>query len=72
MSNTCLVSFRMLTADKMVSNDEVEGVPILMLANKQDMEQALPVEQIKELFNPIAEKLSARDSRVMSVSALNG
>ena len=55
-----------------VTNDQVEGVPILMLANKQDMTGALKVEQIKELFNPIAASIGARDSKVMSVSALRG
>jgi ADP-ribosylation factor related protein 1 len=58
--------------DKVLSNDDAEGVPVLMLANKQDMDRALPVEQIKEVFNPVAAKLGARDSRVMPVSALEG
>lgn len=43
-----------------------------MLANKQDMENSLRVEQIKEIFNQIALKLGARDSRVLPVSALKG
>jgi ADP-ribosylation factor related protein 1 len=58
--------------DKIVSNDEAEGVPVLMLANKQDMPNALRVEEIKEIFNQIAQKLGARDSKVLSVSALQG
>lgn len=43
--------------DRMISNDEVEGVPVIMLANKQDMDNALPVAQIKEIFNNIAQKV---------------
>lgn len=58
--------------EKMITNEEVEGVPVLMLANKQDVEGALRVEQIKEVFNKIAVKLGARDSRVLPVSALEG
>ncbi|KAL1928154.1 hypothetical protein VTP01DRAFT_3070 [Rhizomucor pusillus] len=60
------------TFEKMITNEEVEGVPVLMLANKQDVEGALRVEQIKEVFNKIAVKLGARDSRVLPVSALEG
>ena len=58
--------------DRLISNDEVEGVPVLMLANKQDLERALKVEEIKQIFNQIALKLGARDSRVLPVSALKG
>ncbi|KAI9492145.1 ADP-ribosylation factor family-domain-containing protein [Zychaea mexicana] len=60
------------TFEKMITNEEVEGVPILMLANKQDVSGALRVEEIKEVFNKIAVKLGARDSRVLPVSALKG
>ncbi|KAI9314044.1 ADP-ribosylation factor family-domain-containing protein [Dichotomocladium elegans] len=60
------------TFEKIITNDRVEGVPILMLANKQDVEGALRVEEIKEVFNQIAVKLGARDSRVLPVSALKG
>lgn len=45
---------------------------MLMLANKQDVEDALKVEEIKEVFNKIALKLGARDSRVLPISALEG
>lgn len=58
--------------EKMITNDAVEGVPVLMLANKQDINGALRVEQVKEVFNKIAMKLGARDSRVLPVSALEG
>lgn len=43
-----------------------------MLANKHDVPGALMVEDIKEIFNPIAMQLGARDSKVISVSALKG
>lgn len=61
-----------MSVDKVVSNDDVGGVPVLMLANKQDLKEALRVEQIKEVFNKIAVKLDALDSRVLPISALSG
>ncbi|KAI7874802.1 ARF/SAR superfamily [Lichtheimia hyalospora FSU 10163] len=60
------------TFERIITNDQVEGVPILMLANKQDVDGSLRVEEIKEVFNRIAVKLGARDSRVLPVSALTG
>ena len=61
-----------ISIEKIITNDEVEGVPILMLANKQDLPNSLKIEEIKEIFNKIALNLGARDSRVLPVSALEG
>ncbi|KAG0225242.1 ADP-ribosylation factor protein 3 [Actinomortierella wolfii] len=58
--------------ERVIMDDSVEGVPVLMLANKQDVPTAMRLEQIKEIFNQIAERLGARDSRVLPVSALHG
>ncbi|KAJ3218319.1 hypothetical protein HDU67_006091 [Dinochytrium kinnereticum] len=55
-----------------ISSDLIEGVPVLMLANKADMPGALSVADVKERFNDVAMKLGARDSKVMAVSALRG
>ncbi|KAG0175451.1 hypothetical protein DFQ28_009163 [Apophysomyces sp. BC1034] len=60
------------TFETMITSDLVEGIPVLMLANKQDVPDAMRVEDIKEVFNKIAVKLGARDSRVLPVSALEG
>lgn len=57
---------------KIINDDTIEGIPILMLANKQDVDDHLEVEDIKEIFNIIAEHLSARDSRVLPISAIKG
>ncbi|QPG73899.1 hypothetical protein FOA43_001214 [Brettanomyces nanus] len=59
---------------KIVTNDLAEGLPILMLANKQDLDSPDKMElaDIKEIFNPIAANLNARDSRVLPVSAITG
>lgn len=58
--------------DRVVSNSDNGSVPVLMLANKQDMPMAMQVHQIKQIFNQIAERLSARESTVLAVSALKG
>ncbi|CCE62322.1 hypothetical protein TPHA_0C01660 [Tetrapisispora phaffii CBS 4417] len=55
-----------------IMDDEIEGIPVLMLANKQDREDTMEIQDIKQIFNQIAEHLGARDSRVLPVSALTG
>ncbi|KAI9159541.1 ADP-ribosylation factor protein 3 [Blastocladiella emersonii ATCC 22665] len=60
------------TFDKMITNDALEGLPVLMLANKQDLPGAMRVEQIKEIFNHIALQMGARDSKVLPCVALTG
>ena len=74
-----------ISLEKVVQNEIIEGIPILMLANKQDLPGlvlivavskidlgALKLHDIKDIFNQIAIRLEARDSRVLCVSALNG
>ncbi|KAJ3314814.1 ADP-ribosylation factor protein 3 [Boothiomyces sp. JEL0866] len=61
-----------VTLEKVINNNIVEGVPVLMLANKQDVKGALKLQEIQEIFNQIAVALEARDSKVLCVSALNG
>ncbi|AWU77517.1 uncharacterized protein C5L36_0D02610 [Pichia kudriavzevii] len=60
------------TLEKIINDDKVEGLPILMLANKQDMPQALEIANIKEVFNKMAEHLNANDSSVLAISARTG
>ncbi|ORX57822.1 ARF/SAR protein [Piromyces finnis] len=60
------------TFENIISDDTIEGVPVLMLANKQDNPNALKVEEIKESFNKIAMYIGARDSTVLPISALTG
>ncbi|KAL7273164.1 ADP-ribosylation factor protein 3 [Rhizina undulata] len=57
---------------EVVENEETEGVPVLVLANKQDREESLEVAELKERVNPVVVRLGARDSRVLPVSALEG
>ncbi len=62
--------------ESVLENDDTQGIPILVLANKQDREDCLEVVRIKEGFVKKVfegEKGSmVRDSRVLPVSALKG
>lgn len=62
--------------EDVLQNSETEGVPLLILANKQDREDCVEVVKIKEgLVKKVFEgdkASSIRDSRVLPVSALTG
>ena len=62
--------------ESVLENDDTQGIPILVLANKQDREDCLEVVRIKEGFIKKVfegEKgAMVRDSRVLPVSALKG
>lgn len=60
------------TLKEVIANEETDGVPVLVLANKQDRDESLEIAELKELVNPIIVQLGARDSRVLPVSALEG
>lgn len=57
---------------EVVEHEETEGVPVLVLANKQDRDESLEIAELKEVVNPVVVRLGARDSRVLPVSALEG
>jgi len=61
-----------IALEEVVKNEEVEGVPVLVLANKQDREESIEIAKVKEVVLGILVGLSARDSRVLPVSALEG
>ncbi|KAI0180366.1 P-loop containing nucleoside triphosphate hydrolase protein [Hypoxylon sp. FL1284] len=65
-----------LVLEDVLQNSETEGVPLLILANKQDREDCVEVVRIKEgLVKKVVEgdkASSIRDSRVLPVSALTG
>ncbi|KAL8558563.1 ADP-ribosylation factor protein 1 [Nucella lapillus] len=58
--------------DKMVINSSLHGIPLLLLANKQDLEGCLSVEDVKHVFNPIPQVVGDRDCSTEAVSALRG
>lgn len=65
-----------LVLEDVLQNQDTEGVPILVLANKQDREDCVEVVRIKEgLVRRVIEGEkggSVRDSRVLPLSALTG
>lgn len=58
--------------DKMVRNELLQGVPLLVLANKQDLPDCMGVREVKPIFNQSAHLIGSRDCMVMPVSALTG
>lgn len=58
--------------DKMVGNESLEGVPLLVLGNKQDIDGCLSIRDIKSVFNDTAHRIGRRDCLVLPVSALKG
>ena len=65
-----------LVLEDVLQSEDAEGVPLLVLANKQDMEDCVEVVRIKEgLVRKVFEGEkggSVRDSRVLPCSALTG
>ncbi|KAK4090314.1 hypothetical protein PCL_08501 [Purpureocillium lilacinum] len=65
-----------LVLEDVLQNSETEGVPLLILANKQDREDCVETIRIKEgLVKKVMEGDKAgsiRDSRVLAMSALTG
>ncbi|KAM4068166.1 ADP-ribosylation factor family protein [Hirsutella rhossiliensis] len=65
-----------LVLEDVLQHSETEGVPLLILANKQDCEDCVETIRIKEgLVKKVMEgdkASSIRDSRVLSMSALTG
>ena len=65
-----------LVLESVLASSETSGIPILVLANKQDREDCVETMRIKEgLVRPVFEGDkggSLRDSRVLPISALTG
>eukprot|EP00794_Sanderia_malayensis_P004697 gene4697-5312_t len=58
--------------EKTFLDDHLHGVPLLLLGNKQDKDNALSVHEIKEIFARSCIKFDQRDCLVQGISALNG
>ncbi|KAJ2549571.1 ADP-ribosylation factor protein 3 [Coemansia sp. RSA 1933] len=56
----------------LVQAEELSGVPLLVLANKQDMADVEPLAQIKEAINALADSMDGREVRVVGSSAADG
>ncbi|XP_065843314.1 ADP-ribosylation factor-related protein 1-like [Oscarella lobularis] len=58
--------------NSVIEDDSLLAAPLLILANKQDVQGALSVDDIKSHFQASAHKLNKRDCTVMSLSAIHG
>lgn len=56
----------------LITNPDLEGVPLLVLANKQDKPSCITLEEVKEVFNKSAAFLGKRDCMLHGISALDG
>lgn len=56
----------------MISSQTLQGVPLLVLANKQDITDCMGVREVKPIFNQNAHLIGRRDCMVMPISALTG
>lgn len=56
----------------MISSQTLQGVPLLVLANKQDVTDCMGVREVKPIFNQNAHLIGRRDCMVMPISALTG
>ncbi|KAJ1675087.1 ADP-ribosylation factor protein 3 [Spiromyces aspiralis] len=60
------------TFEALMTSPELEGVPVMILANKQDNSDALGLVQVKEIINRMVDTIDMRDARVMGTSGLTG
>ncbi|XP_026461735.1 ADP-ribosylation factor-related protein 1-like [Ctenocephalides felis] len=60
------------TFDRMICNEFLSGVPLLLLANKQDLPDCMGVRDIRPVFQQAGPHIGRRDCLVMPVSALTG
>jgi len=58
--------------DRVIGSEHLIGVPLLVLANKQDIPDCMGVREVKPIFNQSAHLIGRRDCMVMPVSALHG
>ena len=57
---------------KALADAQLETVPTVILANKQDLPGAMPIDQILTMFRPYSSQLGDRDCRIQPVVALTG
>lgn len=56
----------------MIKNELLSGVPLLILANKQDLPEVMGVREIKPVFQDSGVLIGRRDCLTIPISALNG
>jgi len=58
--------------DKMIKNETIKGIPLLVAANKQDLADCMGVREVKHLFENNAEELNSRELMTLATSGLTG
>ncbi|CAG0899065.1 unnamed protein product [Darwinula stevensoni] len=58
--------------DQMIKSEHLIGVPLLILANKQDIPDCMGVREVKPVFADSGDLIGRRDCLVMPICALNG
>jgi ADP-ribosylation factor related protein 1 len=58
--------------DKMIKNEQLAGVPLLLVANKQDIPESLSLKRMKEIFDSSSQSVGHRDLNSIEASALKG
>lgn len=58
--------------DQMMSNSSIGNIPLLLLANKQDLENCMSVSSVKNAFKENNHKIGRRDVKALGTSALRG
>ena len=58
--------------DKMIKNENIKGVPLLVAANKQDLADCMGVREVKHLFENNVEELNTRELMTLATSGLTG
>ena len=56
----------------MLANEHLNTVPLLILANKQDISGCMTVLDVKRVFHDSSTKMGSRDCMIRPVSALTG
>ena len=62
----------MAAFEEMIINEALENVPLLMLGNKQDLDNCMSIATMKQHFKNAAHKIGHRHCTVMGTSALKG
>lgn len=61
-----------LAFDKMIQNEQLVGLPLLVACNKQDLNECMSVPEIKKMFNKSAANIGMRNCMATATSALTG
>lgn len=61
-----------LAFDKMIQNEQLVGLPLLVTCNKQDLPECMNIPEIKKQFNKSSSQIGIRNCMVTATSALTG